>query len=524
MKQNNNIVSGPLIDETKLEISAAKFFFENVQKHGSKVAMINAETGEEFTYEKIFNDSCKLATYLKRLNLTTNDRVAVCSENNLFYSILVLSNIFLGTTLCPLNPSYTKNELMHIMLISKPKYIFATPSIASRMQEVIQNLPWSPKLFLIYGNVSNSKIPNMQELISQVSSSELRAFKLPVVDVRNHVTFIFCSSGTTGLPKCVMLTDRNILTYVYREEHDFIFLNKAQNEIRSILLVTPFFHGHGSFTMIFDTLIHGRKSILLPEFEEHKFLRTIEKHKTHMLILVPPLLVLLAKSCNIEKYDLSSVKIIMSGAAPLSYETEVAVIKRFNNRIQIYCGYGMTEMTMNIMTTTKLTKPGSVGRLAPGVKGKVIPLENLESSECLGRNQIASLVDKDGWLHTGDVGYFDKDGYLYIVDRIKELIKYKGFQVPPVELEAVLLTNPHVRDAAVVGLPDERAGELPFAFIVKQPNSNLTKQEITDFVNARVSIQKHLRGGVQFVKEIPKTASGKIVRRKLRELLLRSKL
>lgn len=253
------------------------------------------------------------------------------------------------------------------------------------------------------------------------------------------------------------------------------------------------------------TSMCGAEIVFLPKFEEHAFLRALQTHKCNIAFLVPPLLVFLAKSPLVDKYDISSLMIIGSGAAPLSKEVEDAVRQRLNI-FAIRQGYGMSETTLGVLIQTPETEtPGSVGTLRGGVWGKVI---DMKTGKPLGPNQRGEMcfkgssimkgyinnkkatrdtIDKDGWLHTGDVGYYNESKEWFIVDRIKELIKYKGYQVPPAEIEAILLTHPDVLDAAVIGIQDEMAGELPFAFVVRKPDSHLQQQDIIDYVASKFS-------------------------------------
>lgn len=249
-------------------------------------------------------------------------------------------------------------------------------------------------------------------------------------------------------------------------------------------------------------------------------------------------MVFLAKNPMVSNYDLSSLRIFWVGAAPLSKELQDSVYDRLGRaNLIIRQGYGMTEQALaTLAQTDRNHKPGSVGVLREGVWGKIIDPETTKSlgpnergelllkGKCIMKGYIGdeastkNSIDLDGWLHTGDIAFYDKEGEFYIVDRLKELIKYKGYQVPPAELEGILLQNSKISDAAVIGIPDEEAGELPMAFIVKQKNVNLTAQEVIDYVADRTSTAKRLHGGVQFLNEIPKNPSGKILRRELRTL------
>uniref|UniRef100_A0A182QEY9 Luciferin 4-monooxygenase n=1 Tax=Anopheles farauti TaxID=69004 RepID=A0A182QEY9_9DIPT len=306
-----------------------------------------------------------------------------------------------------------------------------------------------------------------------------------------------------------------------------------------VLSVIPWFHAFGCLTLI-NVLCNKLKLISLPKFEEGLFLSCIENYRCTLVFVVPPLMVFLAKHPLVDNYDLSSINILLCGAAPLSKETEALVKKRIGVK-HILQGYGMSETTlaMLVQSNARANKSGSVGTLQAGSLAKVV---DPESGQLLGPNQPGELhfkgnqimkgyigneketdatIDKDGWLRTGDIGYYDENGEFFIIDRLKELIKYKGYQVPPAEIEAILLTNPKIKDVGVVGFPDEAAGELPLAFVVKQPNVTLTEDEVRQYVAQRTSPAKRLHGGVRFVSEIPKNVSGKILRRHLRAMLQR---
>lgn len=307
-----------------------------------------------------------------------------------------------------------------------------------------------------------------------------------------------------------------------------------------LLGVLPWFHAYGCMTLI-NVICNKQKLVSLPKFEEGLFLSCIENYRCTMIFVVPPLVVFLAKHPLVDSYDLSSIDTLLCGAAPLSKETEDLVKARLNVR-HVRQGYGMSETTLaTLVQNGECHKSGSVGKVQIGTLAKVI---DPETGKLLGPNQHGELcfkgsqimkgyignekatretIDQDGWLHTGDVGYYDEDFEFFIVDRLKELIKYKGFQVPPAEIEAILLTNPKVKDAAVIGLPDEAAGELPLAFVVKQDGVDISEAEIKKYVADRTSPAKRLHGGVRFIAEIPKNLSGKILRRELRAMLQTSK-
>ncbi|KAL6261182.1 hypothetical protein P5V15_008706 [Pogonomyrmex californicus] len=539
MSEAANILHGKGELMEKINLSVGQLLLMQLAAYGPRIAQINAHTGKEQTYQYILDTSQKLAIYLQREGLKISDTVAVCSENNLEFCIPVCATFYLNAIACPLNPLYSEGELKHALTISKPKFIFVSKLALNNMTKIFRELYWSPRMLILdeYGN--NTSWISMYKAISSISSYDANMIQAASVDVDNHVIAILCSSGTTGLAKGVMWTNTNI-TAVIRSYMSNNTNMLSENSISLSLL--PFFHSY-SFTLMILGLLGGNCSIVFSHFEDELFLRYVEKYKIQYLPVVPSLMIFLAKHPLVDKYDLSSIKTIWSGAAPLSKEIQNAVSKRLNIT-EIKQGYGLTETTLGVLRTLDIIKPGSVGVLVPGISAKVIPLGEYETDKALGPNCIGELcfkgdlimkgyyndekstretIDKDGWLHTGDIGYYDEDEHFYIVDRIKELIKYKGFQVPPAELEAILLSYPGIQDAAVIGVPNDKAGELPMAFVVKQNNANICEKDIIQYVNERVSNPKRLRGGVKFIDSIPKTASGKILRRILRDKL-KSKL
>jgi len=336
------------------------------------------------------------------------------------------------------------------------------------------------------------------------------------------------SSGTTGLPKGVMLTHYNLvanmcqmdgLDYFHRDD--------------TLLCVLPLFHIYGLVVVLNMGLHLGATIVTMPRFDLEQFLGLIQKYRVTLSHIVPPIVLKLAKDPSVEKYDLSSLKMIFSGAAPLGPELSRECMQRIGCGIRQ--GYGMTEtspVTHSSPADPTKMKLGSIGPPAPNTECKLVDPAtgaelgpNHEGEVCVRGPQnmkgylnnpeaTARTIDQNGWLHTGDIGYADEDGHFYIVDRVKELIKYKGFQVAPAELEAILLTHPAVADAAVIPCKDDEAGEVPKAFVVVKTETS--PAAIMDFVAARVSPHKKIRA-VEFIDQIPKSLSGKILRRVLIE-------
>jgi len=348
------------------------------------------------------------------------------------------------------------------------------------------------------------------------------------IDPDNDLAALPYSSGTSGRPKGVMLTHRNLVAVTCQVE--------AQANIDEnwrTLGILPFFHIYGQAVLMNFPLYFGGLCVTMPRFDLAEFLTLIQRHRITHLYLVPPIVLALARHPLVDQFDLSSLKQINSGAAPLDENLQRACAERL--KCLVTQGYGMTETSLACHSTPQdpaRVRSGAVGLTLTNMESKVVDVVTGAELGVGGRGEIcvrgpnvmrgywndpeatARTIDAEGWLHTGDVGYADADGYFYVVDRVKELIKYKGMQVAPAELEGLLLSHPAVADAAVIPSPDEEAGEIPQAFVVLR--TPIAPAELMDWVAGRVAPHKKIRR-MAVVDAIPKSASGKILRRVLVE-------
>jgi 4-coumarate--CoA ligase len=310
-------------------------------------------------------------------------------------------------------------------------------------------------------------------------------------------------------------------------------INKFEAEKIVMVGFLPYFHIYGQTCIMNMCLYKKCKIVNVTKFDFVELLKIIETHKVTHAYVVPPVILALAKEPVVSNFDLSSLKEIISGAAPLGHQLTEMAQQRFH--CPVTQGYGMTESSP-VTTMSPIAKKGSVGLLIPNCKLKIVDPEDrktllgykAEGELCFSgpnimrgylRNEKATAETIiDGWLHTGDIGYIDEDGYVHIVDRLKELIKYKGYQVPPAELEALLLKHENIADCAVIGVPDDESGEIPKAYVVKKNGCELTEEQVLSYVAENVSPIKKIRL-VEFIDAIPKSASGKILRRVLRDSL-----
>jgi acyl-CoA synthetase (AMP-forming)/AMP-acid ligase II len=337
------------------------------------------------------------------------------------------------------------------------------------------------------------------------------------------------SSGTTGLMKGVMLTHRNLVANI---EQAWSSMPIADDDVLVGLL--PFFHIYGQTVVLNLGLAKGGTIVTMQRFDSDELIRIVEQYGVTWLHVAPPVILQFATTTDVDGHDFSSIKLVISGAAPLDSDLAGRAEERIG--VPIRQGYGMTELSpvshKSRLARVAETPPGSVGALIPNTEARLVDPETGEDAPDGEEGEIwirgpqvmkgylnnpgatAETLVADGWLRTGDIARVDDDGFFYIVDRLKELIKYKGYQVPPAELEAVLVSHPKVRDAGVIGVQNADGEEIPKACVVC--DEELDAEELLTYVAERVAPYKRVRE-IEFVDEVPKSASGKILRRLLRE-------
>ncbi|XP_075633799.1 4-coumarate--CoA ligase-like 9 isoform X1 [Castanea sativa] len=512
-----------------IPMSAAEYAFSlrllnsSPWQHLDSLAFINSSTGQRVSFSEFTRKTLTLASCLHSvIGLSKGDTAFVLSQNLVQVPILCFSLLSLGVVISPANPLNTDSEISRLIQLCNPVIAFSTSSSAHKLSNVT-TLRFKTILL------------DSPEFDSMTTSST-PIQKLDHVEVRqSDLAAIFYSSGTTGTVKGVMVTHRNLMGNVAGA-----YANRTtERKSPAVLLCTvPYFHMYG-YSFILRLVALSECAVVMERFDLRKMVRAMEEFRVTHLALAPPLLAAMAKNDDVTGgCDLSSLEEVVCGGAPLGKDVISAFLTRFP-RVALLQGYGLTESTGGVFRTWGAEESvhwGAAGKLSAGFEAKIV---NPDTGDALPPGKQGELWIKgpaimkgyvgdpeansatlvaDGWLRTGDLCYIDEGGFLYVVDRLKELIKCKGYQVAPAELEHVLQSHPEIVDAAVIPYPDEEVGQVPIAFVVRQPQSNLDEAETMDFVAKQVAPYKKIRR-VTFVNSLPKSASGKLLRKDLRKIV-----
>ena len=515
------IFHSPFPDVSIPDVSFTSYVLRYAERLAEKPALIDGATGRAYTYGQIASAVRKVAHGLTVRGFGKGDVLALYSPNLPEYVIPFLAAAMLGGMTTTINPLYTVDELTFQLNDAGAKFLFTVPAfvekaLAGQQRSSVQEV-------FSFGEAEGTT--SFAALLENDGSVPTAA-----INVREDVVALPYSSGTTGLAKGVMLTHHNLVANLCQWEPTGMV-----TEQDTAIAVLPFYHIYGLTVILSLGLASGATIVSLPRFDLVQFLQTIQNYHVSVGYVAPPILLALTKHPVVDEYDLSSLRVNLSAAAPLGKDVQEAAAARL--KCAVIQAWGMTE-TSPLATISPLEpsrqKAGSAGVCVSNTECKIVDITtgaelepNQEGEVCVRGPQVmkgylnnpkatADMLEAGGWLHTGDIGYFDADGYLYIVDRLKELIKYKGMQVAPAELEAILLTHPAVADVAVIPRPDEEAGEIPKACIVLRPDMSVSSDELMAYVAGRVAPHKKIRR-VEFIEQVPKSASGKILRRVLIE-------
>ncbi|RNF81685.1 4-coumarate--CoA ligase family protein [Streptomyces botrytidirepellens] len=496
------------------------------KEFGDRTALIDGVTGESVGYAALDHASRRIAAELAAAGVHKGEVVALHSPNSLMYPMAFYGVTRTGAAVTTVHPLSTAEEFAQQLRDAAAAWIVTVSPLLGVARQAAEQAGGVREIFVCDEASGHRSLRDM----SAGWTPE------PVVDIdpAEDVAVLPYSSGTTGSPKGVMLTHRSVATNLAQVE---ALVPTRPGE--RVLAVLPFFHVYGLTALMNAPLRAGSTVIVLPRFDLDQFLTAIERYEAQALYVAPPIVLALAKHPAVAEHDLSSVRYVLSAAAPLDARLAEACARRLGVP-PLLQAFGMTELSPGCHLVPRAAEgvpPGTVGKLLPSTEMRIVGMDGGreagrdvgpgEDGEILIRgpqvmkgylgrpDDTAAMVDADGWLHTGDIGHVDADGWLFVVDRLKELIKYKGYQVAPADLEAVLIAHEAVADAAVIGVTDGDGNEIPKAYVVRVPGARISEDELIAYVAGQVAPYKKVRR-VEFTESVPRSAAGKILRRELR--------
>jgi len=496
------------------EVSLQDLLAPSAEMYRDRPALITHEA-TEYTFGQTWKACRKLGRFLQDNGIEKGDRIAIFSGNSAEYFIAFYATLFAGGTVTTLNPLYKDREVLHQLEDADASAVFAMGPLVPMIEAVREHLPNIKHVF---------PIEEVWTLAGEAEDDPKPVNLNPLEDL----AALPYSSGTTGLPKGVMLTHYNLASNVRQT-----LTTGISSGYSTYLDFLPFFHIYGMVALMACGFAAGIPQVIMPRFDPNLCLDLIQRHKVTDLFAVPPALLALANLPDAGKYDTSSLKTITSAAAPLPPEVARAAAQALDTTV--LQGYGLTETSpvTNINPITRI-KDATVG---PPVADTIEKVVSLDDGKELGPGEVGELrvsgpqvmkgywkneeatretLPEPGWINTGDIVSVDEEGYVTILDRKKEMIKYKGYQIAPAELEALLLEHPDVMDSAVIPKRHAESGEIPKAFVLLREGKDVSVDELMGFVAERVAPYKKVRE-IEFVDAIPKTPTGKILRRELIE-------
>jgi acyl-CoA synthetase (AMP-forming)/AMP-acid ligase II len=496
------------------DVTIPQLVRERARQHPERLALVDASSGRGHTYGELDRLIGRCAAGLSAMGLEPGDTLLIFMPNSPEWGIAALGAMAAGLVVSGANPMYNADDLKYQMRDARARAVLTVP----RLLATVRAAEAGPASLIVVGEAHGA--------VSFASLLTCGAAEPDAADP-DALAALPYSSGTTGLPKAVMLTHRNIVANIRQ-----IAQAHGHRPDAVMLAYLPMFHIYGLSVLLLYGLALGARLVTLARFEPEEFLATLQRYRVTHLNVVPPILHFLATHPLAESYELSALQSVTCGAAPLGGAMERRAAEHL--KCDVAQGFGMTESSGVVaMSYPAKARVGASGQLLPGTQARIVDPDS--GADCargvagelwfrgpqgfkgyLNRPaETAAAISAEGWIRTGDIGYIDAEGYLFITDRLKELIKVKAFQVPPAELEALLGSHPGVADAAVIGRPDERSGETPVAYVVAR--GALDFEELKAWVAERVVDYKRL-GDVVLCDSIPKTPSGKILRRALRAL------
>ncbi|XP_018369931.1 PREDICTED: 4-coumarate--CoA ligase-like 7 [Trachymyrmex cornetzi] len=519
----NGVYKGEETQQSNKYKSLGELMWISITSHEDKIAHLDARTDETFTYAELQDKVVRCALWLQKQGIKCGDVISVCTSNQPNSIVPCIAATYVNAIFNPWNEDMDLPTALHVLQLTTPKVIFCSEKSVGVILNAIKEKNCNP-MVVVFGN--HDSAISLSDILRNCNNAEAANFRYVELDDIKKTACIMHSSGTTGMPKGVELSNH---TMILMKNNSILDMTNVPT-----LWFSSLYWISGVMLNVI-AISQGATVILYSQFDEDMTCQLIEKYKVAVLFLSSSMINRFVRAGYVKEYSLPSLKVILGGGAIIKPKVQEE-LRRCLPHVQILQGYGMTEVGGLATCQLPNHKNGSCGIVAKNVQIKIV---DPESGKVLDPNQSGeiwiksatmmngyyrnpeatkSTIDEEGWLHTGDIGYVDEDGELFIIDRIKELIKYRGYQISPGEIEGVLISHPAVLEVAVISIPHATDDEHPLAYITKKPGAKVTEQDLIDFVAKNMMDHYKLRAGIIFLDAFPYTGSGKIARKDLKEM------
>jgi long-chain acyl-CoA synthetase len=503
-----------------------EFLSKAAERLPEKLAVIDPLGQRKLTFPEIDHESDTLAEIFFKWGLKKGDRISFFMPNGWEYFVGFYAAMKVGAIVSPMNPTYREREIKHQVNDAESRILLTQANLFPMVEGIVQDLPTVEKFIITRAPEKvGGRAFALTELLEKTPGTN--SFSPSPINSKEDLAALPYSSGTAGFNKGVMITHFNLVSNVLQSMHA---VEAREDDV--FISFLPFNHIYGLTYYLCGAIYLGASQVIMSRFDAEECLRLIERYRVTMLFSVQPALLAFLSLPNVDEYDVSSLRSIWVGAAPLAPAISRAIREKFGVPVARHYGLSEASPTTHANPPARI-KEGSVGVAVSDCQDRIMDWETGKTKMPVGEpGELAirgpnvfqgywkhpedtKLALRDGWLYTGDIARMDEEGYVYILDRKKEMIKYRGYQIAPAELEAILMEHPAVQDCAVVGMPDQNSGEIPKAFVVLREGVRVTPEELMAFVAERVAPYKKIRQ-VAFIPEVPKNFSGKILRRVLK--------
>ncbi|KAL6256352.1 hypothetical protein P5V15_012469 [Pogonomyrmex californicus] len=523
----DNILIGQELPISRESINVSEILLEALKSKPNCIGQVDALRGKKQTYAEISERSIKCALWLKKHNVKPGDIIGLCTDNDIDAILILLGVMYIGAIVNTWDHELSPITAKYFLSVTSPKIVFTIPSSAISLTKAAYELKMSIKIVVLQ---EQDEFTSFDDILINHDSRDIAEFKCTPISKPEEVALIVLSSGTTGMPKATEISHYSLRACLPPEK-----ITEMKNHVCTW---TPTLRWHYGVQLAFEAIMACSTRIIVPDWNNDvAYCEFIEKYKVTWFSADPCMLIRFIKTNLLEKYRLSTLREIAVSGSHFGKEHHEALAKKLSHTL-ILNGYGSTDSGGDVCVQVKGCKPGSIGLVAPNVRLKVA---NLETGEALKAHQTGELriklpcimngyhknpeatkraFDSDGWLCTGDLGYYDNDGEVYIIDRISHFILFRSINISPAEIEYVLGTHPAVLHVAVIGIPHEVDEQHPMAVISRVPGKTVTKEELISLVENNMPDHCKLRAGVEFLDELPRTTTGKIAKKTLYKMFV----